>query len=113
MLEAIGFDFECELPYKHLKNFCDKYVPLPTKDSLYELAFKFCNDSFKLPLCLYYHPKVVAAACIHMAALWRKSKGLETGLQLLIHGHPWFKWIDPAIDQQTVQKVIEKMRPLY
>ena len=73
--EAIGFDFECDLPYKAIKDFCMKYVPTVNRDSIFELATRFCNDSFKIPLCLYYHPKLIAAACIHMAALWRKKKG--------------------------------------
>ena len=84
LLETLGFELECELPYKVLSDFCYKHLPLTSRDSILELAVKFCNDSFKLPLCLFFHPKVIAAACIHSAALWRKNKGLECGLPLEI-----------------------------
>lgn len=82
VLNAIGYDFECEAPYKYLDDFCHKHLPLTSRDSIHELAVKFCNDSFKLPLCLYYHPKIIAASCIHMAALWRKNKGFDCGIPL-------------------------------
>jgi hypothetical protein len=59
-----GFDLEIDLPYKHIRSFCEKYVQFATRESLYQIAFKFCNDSFKLPLSLYFHPKIIAAACI-------------------------------------------------
>lgn len=94
-----GFDFELELPYKHLRSFCEKHVPVATKETLYQIAFKFCNDSFKLPACLYFHPKIIAAACVQMAAKWRMNNGCDAGLPLRIEGHPWFKWIDSAIEQ--------------
>lgn len=100
VLETIGFDFDAELPYKYIHDFCHKHLPLTSRDAIYELTVKFCNDSFKIAICLYYHPKVIAAACIHMAALWRKNKGLDLGLSLEISGHSWFKWIDQAIDQK-------------
>lgn len=64
ILQTIGFDFELELPYKHLRTYCEKYVPIATRETLHSLAFKFCNDSFKLPVSLYFHPKIIAAACI-------------------------------------------------
>lgn len=100
VLDALGFEFECELPYKYIREFCygGSYLVITARDSISELAVKFCNDSFKIPLCLYFHPKVIAAACILMAALWRKNKGIDCGLPLVIKGHPWFKWVDSAIE---------------
>lgn len=82
VLESVGYDFECDLPYTYINEFCLSYLPLTSKESIMEIATKFCNDSFKLPLCLFYHPKVIAAASIHMAALWRKNKGIDCGLTL-------------------------------
>jgi len=64
ILEANGFEFEFDLPYRYIRSFCENHANYASKDSLYQLAFKFCNDSFKLPLCLYFHPKIISAACI-------------------------------------------------
>jgi hypothetical protein len=98
ILLAIGFDQEFELPYKHLRTFCEKHVPFASRETVYNLAFKFCNDSFKLPLCLFFHPKIIAAACIQMAAKWRINNGCDPGVPQRIQGHPWFKWIDSIIE---------------
>lgn len=35
ILFAIGFDFELELPYKHLRAFCEKHVPFATRETLH------------------------------------------------------------------------------
>jgi hypothetical protein len=88
-------------------------VALTSRDSIHELAVKFCNDSFKLPLSLFFHPKVQAAVCIHMAALWRKNKGFDCGIAIEIRGHKWFKWMDSGIEQAQVDEVIGLMRVLY
>lgn len=66
-----------------------------------------------MPLCLYYHPKVIAAASIQMAAMWRRKKGLDCGIPLVINGHPWYKWIDSSIEEKDNKEVIGKMRNLY
>jgi hypothetical protein len=35
ILVSIGFDLEFELPYKHLRTFCEKYVPFASRESLH------------------------------------------------------------------------------
>lgn len=35
ILLTIGFDFEIELPYKHLRTFCEKHVPYASRDNLH------------------------------------------------------------------------------
>ena len=113
VLYSLGFDLDLDLPYNIIRTFCEKYADFASRDSLYQIAFKFCNDSFKLPLCLFFHPKILAAAFIQMAALWRKKQGCDTGLTLIINGHPWYKWIDSAIEQSEINQVINHMRQLY
>lgn len=84
ILEKVGFDFEIELPYKHIRSFCENHVPFATRETLHQLAYKFCNDSFKLPVCLFFHPKIIAAACLQMAAKWRLNNGCDAGMPLKI-----------------------------
>lgn len=67
VLEAISFDVDHELPYKYIIEFGTKFLSVASKENIIDIAFKFCNDSFKLPLCLFFHPKIIAAACIYMA----------------------------------------------
>lgn len=64
ILVSTGFDLEFELPYKYLRIFCERHVSVANRENLFLISVRFCNDSFKLPLSLYYHPKVIAAACM-------------------------------------------------
>lgn len=64
ILVSTGFDLEFELPYKHLRGFCDKHVSFANREIMFQISLRFCNDSFKLPLSLYFHPKLIAAACL-------------------------------------------------
>ena len=114
MLEAIAFDFEAldDLPYGTIKQFCEKYAN-DGRVHLCNIAFTFCNDTFKLPLCLYYHPKIIAAVCIMLAMSFRRDHGCDPGVELKIHGHPWFKWIDSAIESKDIAEVYEKIRTIY
>jgi hypothetical protein len=73
LMMAANFDFEIldYLPYGSILAFCRSHANPLCSEQLILTAYKFCNDSFKLPLCLYYHPKVIAAACIQSAMLFR------------------------------------------
>jgi hypothetical protein len=42
-----------------------------------------------------------------MAAKWRKNNGIDYGMPLHIQGHPWFKWVDSAIEQSQITEVID------
>lgn len=74
ILEANSFDFDLveHLPFTTVYSFCAKYGNEISKGQLCSTAMIYCNDSFKLPLCLYYHPKVIAAACIYQARHYRR-----------------------------------------
>lgn len=99
ILLAIGFDTEVELPHVFISEFIDKFVVSDQRLPLHQVSIRFCNDSFKLPICLYHHPKVIAASCIAMAANWlSKRGGCGESLPKAINGHAWFKWVDAAID---------------
>lgn len=73
----------------------------------------FCHDSFKLPLCLFYHYKVIATACILAAINFRRSHKCDNGVDMMINGHMWYKWIDSAIDSSEVIEVLNLLGTLY
>jgi hypothetical protein len=115
LLEACAFDFDAlhHLPYGPIRSFCDAHAQFASREHLHGVATAFCNDSFKLPLTLAYHPKVVAAACVQSAMLFRAQQGCQTGVDKLIHGHPWYKWIDSAIEMSDIQEVVGHIKMLY
>jgi len=100
MLVALSFDVDVELPYKHCLEFCLKHCSLETRNSVKDVAYRFLNDSFKIPVSLYFHPKVIATAAIYLAAKWRMKQELEAGFPKLLNGYPWYKYIDSSIESK-------------
>lgn len=74
LLEATAFDFEAfdHLPFQTIYAFCRAHGNEFSRGQVCQTALTYCNDSFKLPLALYYHPKVIAAACILQAMQFRR-----------------------------------------
>ena len=67
LLQSIGFDLNVDLPYIFVERmrpyFQQNYVKC---DKLIEITYNFINDSFKLPVCLYYSPLKIALASIYL-----------------------------------------------
>jgi hypothetical protein len=115
VLEAIAFDFDAldHLPYGAIRVFCETNANFASREHLHTIAQAFCNDSFKLPLSLMYHPKVIAAACVQSAMVYRVQHGCNSGVEKLINGHAWYKWIDSAIEFSDILEVVNRMKILY
>ncbi|KAI8883136.1 hypothetical protein K501DRAFT_285520, partial [Backusella circina FSU 941] len=64
VFETTCFDLQINHPYIYLIQFADE-IGAPQK--VITAAVAFANDSLRLPLCLWYQPKAIAAACILMA----------------------------------------------
>lgn len=65
ILEQLNFDCDLELPNAYIAEFCegaDQICP-----DLEKFAYIFLNDSFQTECFLYFHPKVIAAACVWMS----------------------------------------------
>lgn len=63
ILTLIGFDCDVDLPFYYL----DKYSFYIPKEILSE-ANKRCNDTYHLPLCLFFHPLEIACTTILMSS---------------------------------------------
>ena len=64
VLEAIRFDLVVEHPYVSLLHL-DHTRDMPC--GVVRLAWAFCNDSYRLPLCVLFVPRVIACAAIQFA----------------------------------------------
>lgn len=66
ILISLDFDLNVDLPYKFLKQiknfFEEENIQLNTK-KLIELCCYYINDSFTLPLALFYYPDAIAISC--------------------------------------------------
>ena len=66
IITSIGFDVEVDLPYKFLykvNSYFEKNLQLNVNKVMKACCY-YLNDSFVLPLCLYYVPDVIAIACV-------------------------------------------------
>jgi len=99
ILTCLAFDLDQEHPFEHIRHFVVRFCSEYAKKAVFAKAVEFCTDSYRIPfLCVNFHPKVIATACISLAAEFRICNGLESGVPKVISGYEWFKWVDSAIE---------------
>lgn len=65
VLRALGFSIQPPLPFNYLLNYLKA---LDATAMLSATSFSILNESFDLPLCIYFEPHEIAAACIYIAS---------------------------------------------
>ncbi|KAI0709097.1 cyclin-like protein [Earliella scabrosa] len=65
LLEGLCFDFVVDSPHAELVDIYD--ARSSNNLQVEELAWSIANDSYRTPLCILYHPRVIAAACYVLA----------------------------------------------
>ena len=67
-MESIEFNTNIDLPYKfifQLKDYFNQKSDIST-DLLIKSCHKFINDTFNLPLCLFFSPNTIAISCVKL-----------------------------------------------
>jgi len=109
ILTKIGFDFDIGLPYKFLESMID-YLRKNTKDNFrnfLQTTTNFINDSFKLPLCLNYEPKLIALTSIFLTAkLFNITLPDENGVK-------WYNLTDRTVKFDTLLEVANLLNNMY
>ena len=105
ILSKIGFDLEIELPYKYIQEY--KNYPAPNISKVLQIASYFCNDSFLMPLCLYYNPAQIACSCIYFSTLY-----LKTPLPGF-NEHPWYKYLHSEVEFHHIQEITNFLKLIY
>ena len=124
ILRDIGFDVEVILPYPYFDAFCQYFASAENSGPnelnqqqkimmekqkqnenalFFKIAYNFCNDSLKTPVCLFYHPALIATACIYMTHIY-----LKTTLP-----HNWFKLLHPDIEFSVIKEIAQHIKKLY
>lgn len=110
ILNAIGFDLNVDLPYKYIylmkpyfeesfnAQFYSKYILIVTS---------FINDSFKLPVCLYYEPLLIFLACVYLVEIYFKIQLKDKAEK------KWFQLIDSSVQFLEVEKISAKIKMIY
>lgn len=65
LLKYCGFDLEMESPYQYLDAFFEKNKEYGIMQII---AKNLLNDSFRLNICLFYEPVILALAAVNSAA---------------------------------------------
>jgi len=68
----------------------------------------FLNDSFLTQAVLYFHPKVIAAACIYMSHVFLQKIGVPTQLPA-----DWLGLVDPALTVDLVTQAKNEIKKVY
>ena len=110
ILINIGFDLDIILPYRYLDNFLGYLT-----NNLYEnlknflqTTNNFINDSFKIPLCLYFDPNLIALTSILLT-----TKLFNITLPDLDDGRKWYNLIDKSIKYETLIEIANLINKMY
>ncbi len=97
----IGFDINVDLPYDYLGqmiNYFKTYIPRYSEVMI--IITNFINDSFRIPLCLYYSPLMITLAAIHLTHEFKKIELVNT----LDHKR-WYNVIDESVTMVEIKEV--------
>lgn len=108
ILNQIGFDLNLELPYKYVHLMKSYYIDYLRNPKLIVITTNFINDSFKLPLCLYYDPLIIALASLYLVGVYFKISLPETK-----EGLKWYQLIDTQMSLGLIIEVGEKINKIY
>jgi hypothetical protein len=108
ILSAAGFDLNLDLPYKYVHQMKFYYFDYLKNSKLIIITTNFINDSFKLPLCLYYDPILVALACLYLASVYFKVPLVDTKDCV-----KWYNILDKSVELKQVVALSEKINKIY
>ncbi|ORZ03089.1 cyclin-like protein [Syncephalastrum racemosum] len=104
VMETLCFDFAIKHPQYYLFEFAEELkAPTDVLESASALAF----DSARLPLCLMYKPRLIAAGCMILAY---RANGLEVPLGDRENGR-WSSLL--AKDSDTLEEVMYEIMTVY
>jgi hypothetical protein len=69
ILNFLGFELNVETPYEHLYMLLEKYnQSLLKNERLINFAYNIINDTYRRPICIFYHPKIISLAALYITA---------------------------------------------
>ena len=120
---ALDFDFDIELPYPFLSQFREVVGESEQLDRVVQTASFFLNDIFMTQLVMFFHPLVLAMACLKMAREYLETKEgarlaefpdvtvqTETGEQYELG---WWKVLDERVDFASICEVQRRVERFY
>jgi len=108
VLNKIGFDLNIDLPYRYMDQMVPYLMNRQRNPKFLVISTSFVNDSFKLPICLYYSPKLIALAGIYMTKVF-----FNINLPDTLEGLKWYQIIDKDLDLDSIIEVSNYFSKIY
>lgn len=108
ILNLIGFEYDVELPYKFIFQMKSYYIDYLQNSKLITITTNFINDSFKLPLSLFYDPLLIALASLYLVSFYFKVKLPDTK-----EGVKWYHLLDRGISLDVIVEVAGRINTIY
>ena len=107
ILSQIGFDLNIDLPYIYIEKM-KPYLNQHLKDLEKKVIFNFLNDSFKLPMILYYSPIKIALTAIYLLKFHFKVDLPDTK-----DGEKWYHYLDSTIELEELSEIASLWNKMY
>jgi len=108
VLKLIGFDLNIDLPYVYLENMKVYFNEHIHNDKHIKIIYNFLNDSFKLPVSLYYSPLKISLACIYLF-----SYHFKFNLPDMKDGKKWFQLLNDNIELDEITEIGSIINTIY
>ena len=111
ILESLGFNLTVEFPAAYIDSFCEILVSNKVDSELVKniscIAHSFSEDAYSTALPLYYHPLVIACACLKLSLIYHRTHVEDK------NGVPWYKWINPDVELLSVEKLFVQLKESF
>lgn len=108
ILCAVGFDINIDLPYSYIEKMKPIFGDANKMEKYLRIVYNFLNDSFKLPLCLYYSPVTIAMATFYLLKMHFKVALVET-----LDDKKWFNVVSDKTSIEEIVEVANLMNSMY
>jgi hypothetical protein len=108
LLEYIGFDLNVDLPFTYINQMKGYYLDYLRNSKLIIISTNIINDSFILPLCLYYDPLLIALASVYLLSVYFRIELPDTK-----EGRKWYQLIDSSIALEDIKELSVKIYNIY
>lgn len=108
ILSEIGFDLNIDLPYSFVEKMKPYFEDNRKLDKYIKIVYNFLNDSFKIPLCLYYSPITVS-----MAAFYLLSTHFKVNLVDTKDNKKWYNFVSDQVSFEDIVEVANLMNNMY
>ena len=107
ILNLIGFDLNVDLPYQYVQNMMVYFTEHLKNKRLIFATTSFINDSFKIPLCLYYDQLLIFLASMHLIEVYFNVELSDR------NGVKWYHIVDRNVEYKDILEISMKMQIIY